>query len=76
MSLHHPWLSLDDQCDLLVIDYSKNQVHRNRGARFYYEAIGPKWMIVNRALIAFESNIRQYKYIWIPDDDIFINVTY
>ena len=72
-SLHRAWIVPDSQYDVLTIDYSKNSIHADCGSKYYLKGKGTKWHLVKQAIEKFNDIIRSYNFIWIPDDDIYIN---
>jgi hypothetical protein len=57
--------------DLFVIYYgddSKLEMNMKDKSNFFIKKKGPKWQLVRHVLKTF--NWSQYKYIWLPDDDL------
>jgi len=57
--------------DLFVIYYgdnSKLEMDMKDKSNFFIKKKGPKWQLVRHVLKTF--NWSQYKYIWLPDDDL------
>ena len=77
-SYHTSWY--DSQIfDLLVIYFGNNpkkKLDYKQKADFFIKKKGPKWQLIRYVLTVFfekQFNWKQYKYIWLPDDDLKIS---
>jgi hypothetical protein len=76
-SLHESWLGKDSKFDIFLIYYGDNDlifnkyskqisnIHREKGQKYYLLK-----SFINKNI----NLISNYKYIWLPDDDLMINV--
>jgi hypothetical protein len=70
-SLHNYWVpTQNNNYDIFLINYGKNNCYK-KDAKYYLEKTGYKFNLIHKV---FEDNpkLYDYKYIWMPDDDIHI----
>lgn len=67
-SLHERWIS-GVNADVCLICYDDSHNRYVNTSKYFFKERGLKWFLVHNAVNKIES-ISDYKYIWIPDDDI------
>lgn len=73
-SLHKNWIpKRKDNYDLFLIYYGDNEGYEN-DSKCYIREKGPKFHLVKK-IIEENPKIYKYDYIWIPDDDIYLDRT-
>lgn len=75
-SLHDHWLSIDQNYDVVILYYGDNNLTFNKYSKntsFCIKVKGEKFPNLDKYINDNLDFIKQYKYIWLPDDDIRIN---
>lgn len=70
-SLHRHWKS--DEYDLFLVYYGDEINKYKRDSNYYATYKGTKFNIVGDLYDDHKEIIDQYKYIFIPDDDLYIS---
>lgn len=68
-SLHKEWICGDLNFDLMLVDYGDNEQYR-QDAQYYLKAKGTKFNIIGSI---FDEIPKEYDYVFIPDDDLYMN---
>lgn len=71
-SLHPQWLGEPRNWDIAVSYFGDHKARYAGQFDFWHEFKGSKWEGITDFLMNFEG-LNRYKYIWLPDDDIFCN---
>lgn len=72
-SLHSQWLSCPE-FDVYINYYGEIAGRYEKDALFYSTFKGTKYKILSQVLAAHPDLLDHYESIWIPDDDIFLDV--
>ena len=74
-SYHTQWYN-SNLFDLFTIyygdDLKKEQEYKNNSA-YFIKRKGPKWQLIRYVFTQYNFNWKNYKYIWLPDDDLKIS---
>ncbi|MFL9935329.1 DUF707 domain-containing protein [Paraburkholderia sp. RL18-103-BIB-C] len=75
-SLHPQWFSSAEipNFDLVLSYYGKNKNYADVFAKAIHRFKGSKWEGINDFVSNSEQLISQYRYIWLPDDDILTDI--
>jgi hypothetical protein len=75
-SLHPQWFSggRTPSFDLMLSYYGKNENYADDFAKSIHRFKGSKWEGLNDFMLQNAQVVLQYRYIWLPDDDILTDV--
>lgn len=71
-SLHHNWLGDNQEFDLFVVYYGQHGGKYRREAKYYDQLKGTKFNIVGALAEKWKETLGDYNYIFVPDDDLYI----
>jgi hypothetical protein len=75
-SLHSEWIAGDSNFDLILLYYgNNNEIVKNytNQTPHVYAAKGEKYHLLKSLILSSPELISEYKYIWLPDNDVSIS---
>ena len=70
-SLHKHWIDCGQYFDTFLVYYGDNKGYENE-SRYYQRQKGSKFHLISDAIDSLGSKIDDYDYIWLPDDDVYL----
>jgi len=72
-SRHREWVNEESSFDLALIYYGQQKNRYLEDSTYYLQKSGYKWNLIADFIDLHPSILKQYQYVWCPDDDIQVN---